>query len=138
VRFGARISTELLQLHSRYFGKGPSKARTEILDDLIVCFLRDAFTTAERTLLAAGEDESVRESRAVFHRATDDEFRGVVERASGRRVVAHMSSIHFDPDISVELFVLEPSATEEALFAERLASVNGHGIVARTKGLEPG
>jgi uncharacterized protein YbcI len=32
----------------------------------------------------------------------------VVETATGRKVIAYMSQIHSDPDIAVEIFVLEP------------------------------
>jgi hypothetical protein len=38
----------------------------------------------------------------------EDEFRTVVEEATGRRVIAYMSSIHVDPDLAVEIFVMEP------------------------------
>ena len=38
----------------------------------------------------------------------EEEFRSVVEDATGRKVIAYMSSIHVDPDLAVELFVLEP------------------------------
>jgi uncharacterized protein YbcI len=118
----ARISAGLVQLHSRYFGKGPTKARTEIVDDLVLCFLRGGLTTVERTLLDAGDCESVRHSRAVSHDAISDQLKRVVEEESGRTVIAHMSSIHFDPDIAVELFVLEP-----LLVPGGPQSVNGDG-----------
>jgi hypothetical protein len=32
----------------------------------------------------------------------------VVEAATDRRVIAYMSSIHVEPDLAVEVFVLEP------------------------------
>jgi hypothetical protein len=37
-----------------------------------------------------------------------DEFKGVVERALGRKVVAYHSQLLIDADIGFELFVLEP------------------------------
>jgi hypothetical protein len=40
----------------------------------------------------------------------------VVEGALGRAVRAYMSQVHTDPDIAVELFVLEP--TGEPVVAE--------------------
>jgi hypothetical protein len=33
---------------------------------------------------------------------------GVIEEATERKVIAYMSSINVDPDMAVELFVLEP------------------------------
>jgi uncharacterized protein YbcI len=104
----AQISTGLVQLHSRYYGKGPTKAKTHMVNDTVVCILRGGFTTVERTLLDTGEVESVYQMRRSFQQAMEDEFRRIVEAATGRKVIAYMSSIHVDPDLAVELFVLEP------------------------------
>jgi uncharacterized protein YbcI len=105
----ARVSTDLVQLHSRYYGKGPTKAKTHMVDDTVVCLLRDGFTTVERTLLDTGEVESVYRMRRSFQQAMEGEFRRIVEEATGRKVIAYMSSINVDPDLAVELFVLEPT-----------------------------
>src|ERR671918_2202325 len=113
----SRISTELVQLHSRYYGKGPTKAKTHLVDDTVVCILRGGFTTVERTLLDTGEVESVYQMRRSFQQAMEEEFRTVVVEATGRKVIAYMSSIHVEPDLAVELFVLEPvpeSVAEES------------------------
>ena len=104
----AQISVGLVQLHSRFYGKGPTKAKTHAVNDTVVCILRGGFTTVERTLLDTGEAESVYEMRRSFQTAMEDEFRQVVEEATQRKVIAYMSSIHVDPDLAVELFVLEP------------------------------
>ncbi len=104
----AQISTGLVQLHSRYYGKGPTKAKTHMVDDTVVCVLRGGFTTVERTLLDTGEVESVYQMRRSFQQAMEENFRLIVEQATGRNVIAYMSSIHVDPDLAVELFVLEP------------------------------
>jgi uncharacterized protein YbcI len=110
----AQISTGLVQLHSRYYGKGPTKAKTHMVNGTVVCILRGGFTTVERTLVDTGQVESVYQMRRSFQQAMEQEFRQVVEGATGRRVIAYMSSIHVDPDLAVEIFVLEP-AEEPAL-----------------------
>jgi uncharacterized protein YbcI len=104
----AQISTGLVQLHSRYYGKGPTKAKTHMVDDAVVCILRGGFTTVERTLLDTGEVESVYQMRRSFQQAMEEDFRRIVEEATGRKVIAYMSSINVEPDLAVELFVLEP------------------------------
>jgi hypothetical protein len=38
----------------------------------------------------------------------EEQFAKVVEEATGRKVVAFVSEVHVDPDISLEAFVLEP------------------------------
>jgi uncharacterized protein YbcI len=105
----AQISTGLVQLHSRYYGKGPTKAKTHMVNGTVVCILRGGFTTVERTLVDTGQVESVYQMRRSFQQAMEQEFRQVVEEATGRRVIAYMSSIHVDPDLAVEIFVLEPA-----------------------------
>jgi uncharacterized protein YbcI len=110
----AAISTGLVQLHSKFYGKGPTKAKTHMFDDAVVCILRGGFTTVERTLVEHGNREAVYEIRRNFQQAMEREFTSVVEAASGRKVIAYMSQIHTDPDIAVELFVLEPADEDVA------------------------
>jgi uncharacterized protein YbcI len=116
----AQISTGLVQLHSRFYGKGPTKAKTHLVDDTVVSILRGGFTTVERTLLDTGQVESVYQMRRTFQQVMEDEFRRVVEEASGRRVIAYMSSINVEPELAVEIFVLEP--------VEERVSVDGNSV----------
>jgi uncharacterized protein YbcI len=120
----AQISTNLVQLHSRHYGKGPTKAKTHWVNDTVVCLLRGGFTRVEQTLLESGEVEPVLEMRRSFQRAMEDQFRGVVEEATGRKVLAFMSMVHADPDIAAELFVLVP---EEEPLETDFPSVDGDG-----------
>ena len=126
----SQISTRLVQIHSRYYGKGPTKAKTHLVDDTVLCLLRGGFTTVERTLLESGEVEPVLEMRRSFQRAMEDQFRNVIEEATSRRVIAYMSMVHADPDMAAELFVLEPS--EEP--AETEFSADGDGLPPQLEG----
>jgi uncharacterized protein YbcI len=120
----AQISTGLVQLHSGHYGKGPTQAKTYVCDELVVCVLRNGFTTVERTLLEAGDGESVHQMRRSFQLAMEGEFRHVVEEATGGQVLAYMNSIHTDPDLAVELFVLEPAPDGLSL----VESADGDGV----------
>src|SRR6478672_11237973 len=92
------ISNGLVHLMSEWYGRGPTKAKTYILDDSYVCcVMHEIFTTAEQTLIEAGEKDLVRRTRIAFQTALADEFKGVVERALGRRVLTYQSQIVFDP-----------------------------------------
>lgn len=104
----AQISTELVQLHSRYYGKGPTKAKTYMVNDTVICMLKEGFTTVEETLIEEGKIDSVYQMRRTFQDVMEEQFKGVVERATGRKVIAYLSQIHHDPAMAVELFVLEP------------------------------
>ena len=109
----AQISTGLVQLHSRYYGKGPTKAKTHLVNDTVVCILRGGFTTVERTLIDTGEPETVYQMRRSFQQAMSEEFQRIVQEETGRNVIAYMSTIHVNPDLAIELFVLEPEETPE-------------------------
>jgi uncharacterized protein YbcI len=104
----ARISTGLVQLHSRYYGKGPTKAKTHMVNDTVISILRGGSTTVERTLIDQGNVEAVYSVRRSFQMAMEEHFTAVVEDATDRKVVAYMSQIHESPDLAVEIFVLEP------------------------------
>ena len=106
--FLADIGRGLAELHTQYYGKGPSRARTYMLDDTVICLLEGGFTIVERTLIADDNSEAVHEIRRSFQQAMEQPFKDVVEGASKRAVLAYMSQIHTSPDLAVELFVLEP------------------------------
>jgi uncharacterized protein YbcI len=127
----AQISTGLVQLHSRYYGKGPTKAKSHLIDDTLVCMLRGGFTTVERTLVDTGRSDPVYHMRRSFQDAMEDEFRSVVEEATGRKVIAYMSTVHINPDLAFEIFVLEP--VDEPLETEAL-SVDGSGPLSEPEG----
>lgn len=108
----AQISTRLVQLHSRYYGKGPTKAKTHMVNDTVISILRGGFTTVERTMIDQGRLGIVHEMRRSFQAAMEEQFREVVETATGRAVIAYMSQVHTNPDLAVEIFVLEPTGDE--------------------------
>jgi uncharacterized protein YbcI len=108
----AAVSRELVSLHKQFYGKGPVKAKTFLLDDTVLCVLEGGFTVVERTLIEVGRAPAVHDIRTSFQAAMRDQFTQVVEAALGRRVRAYMSQVHTDPDVAVELFLLEP---EDAL-----------------------
>jgi uncharacterized protein YbcI len=103
----ASVTKELVRLHSEYYGKGPTKARSYVVSDTVVSILEGGFTTVEATLIAEGNALAVHEVRRSFQAAMEGRFRAVVEGATGRRVIAYMSQTHTDPDLAIELFVLD-------------------------------
>jgi uncharacterized protein YbcI len=106
------VTGELVRLHSEYYGKGPTKARSYIVSDTVVTILEGGFTTVEATLISDGRSRAVHEVRRSFQAAMEGRFREVVERATGRKVVAYLSQIHTDPDLAVELFVLDGASAQ--------------------------
>ena len=107
----AEISNSMVRLYREHFGKGPTGAKTYVLDDLVICVLRDGLTTVEKTLFEQGRGDAVREMRAAFQDAVSDRFTGVVESLTGRRVLAFMSQAHVGPDLAIEVFFLDRAMT---------------------------
>ncbi len=93
-----------------YTGRGPTKARTYVNEDLITVVLQDTLTMGERSLVRDGEVELVLASRKAFQRTMSTQMIAAVERHSGRSVLAFLSDNHVDPDVAVESFVLHPIA----------------------------
>lgn len=108
----AAISNGLMHLHMRFYGKGPSAAKTHFVDDTVVCVLRGGFTTVEETLIDRGETAAVRSFRHTFQETMEEQFVEVVEKATGREVIAYMSEVHVSPNVAVELFLLKPDGAE--------------------------
>jgi uncharacterized protein YbcI len=111
----SEISREMVRLYKELFGRGPTRARTDFAGpDVVVTTLENTFTPAEQRLAEMGEHQRLRDTRLYFQAATDDEFRGVVERILGRRVRAFNSSIDTKVDVCVEVFQLEPRSAQDA------------------------
>jgi uncharacterized protein YbcI len=105
----AEISRRLVQIMKEHTGRGPTRARTTVSDDLVVCLMRAGFTTAERTLVSAGREDTVHELREGIQESARQSMVAAVEEVTGRAVTAFMSANHVDPDLAVEIFVLEES-----------------------------
>jgi uncharacterized protein YbcI len=103
----SQISTAIVGLYHDHFGKGPTAAKTYVLDDLVICVLRDGLTTIEKTLFERGKGDTVREMRSAFQDAVADRFTSAVEEVTRRRVVAFMSQAHINPDLAIEVFFLD-------------------------------
>jgi uncharacterized protein YbcI len=88
--------------------------RTVVGYDHIICFLENSFMPVERTLIDAGELDAVRETRLAFQRAMEERFVSTVEEITNRKVRAFLSTVSLNPDISVEVFVLDRDGTDAA------------------------
>ena len=108
------ISNAITKLQRDHYGRGPDSVRTVVGYDHIICFLENTFIAVERTLIDAGEIAAVRETRLAFQRAMETRFTNTIEELSGRKVRAFLSQVSLNPDIAVEVFVLERGDAEPA------------------------
>jgi uncharacterized protein YbcI len=103
----AEVTNAVVQIHSSHYGKGPTRSKSYLMDDVLICVMRDVFTTVERTLVEAGEHAKVRETRLAFQDAMRDRFMKTVEEIVGRRVLGFTSQVLFEQEVAIEVFVLE-------------------------------
>lgn len=106
----ALISTAAVQLLHDHTGRGPTKARTIINENLVTIVLADTLTKGERTLVDNGRATRVLKLRHDYQLVMKDALVELVEGQLDRKVAAFMSQNHIDPDLAVEVFVLEPVA----------------------------
>jgi uncharacterized protein YbcI len=104
----AAISNAVVALLHEYTGRGPTKARTTIGPDTIVVTLRDSLTKAERTLAARGQGQEVLAMRRAFQDTMRDDLIAAVQALTGRTVDAFLSDNLHDPDVAVEIFLMNP------------------------------
>ena len=104
----ASISRAVVRIVHEYTGRGPTKARTSIRDDVVVVMLQETLLKAEHSLINDDKSKLVVEMRRSFQQTMRSELSEAVEELTGRRVLAFMSDSHLEPDYSVELFVLAP------------------------------
>ena len=114
----ATISNEIVRLQAEYYGKGPTRAKTYIVEDLVVVVLEESFTRAEKTLAERGEREAIEHIRRRFQQQMADDFTSVVEQATGRKVRVFLSETNIDQDVSVETFLLADERTDMTDFED--------------------
>ncbi len=102
------ISNLTVRLLNQYTGRGPTKARTYLHDDLVTVVLQDTMTKGEVVLVDAGQQDLVLRTRRTSQDDHGAELTAGIEQILQRRVIAFMSSNHIAPDMAVETFVLVP------------------------------
>jgi uncharacterized protein YbcI len=102
------ISNRIVAILREHYGRGPMKAKTYALDDLIVVVMRGSgFTPLERTMMESGEAGRVVEMRHDFQRMMTTRFTDAIEELTGRNVVAFLSQAHVEPDLTLEIFFVD-------------------------------
>jgi len=107
-RLLAQISTSIVAILRERYGRGPMKAKTYALDDIIVVVMRGSgFTALEQTIMDSGQPARVVAMREEFQAYMAERYRGTIEQLTGRKVVAFLSQAHVEPDITVEMFFVD-------------------------------
>jgi uncharacterized protein YbcI len=105
----AEISRRAVQTLREFTGRGPTKARTTINHDSVMVVMGDTLTKGERRLADNGKAARVLEVRHDYQLVMKNDLVDAVETVLDRKVIAFMSDNHLDPDLAVEVFILEPT-----------------------------
>jgi uncharacterized protein YbcI len=105
----AAIAAHVVHTMNVYTGRGPSKARTYINDDVVTVVLKDTLTKGERSLVRENRHELVLTMRNAFEATMRHDLISGIEHILECKVVALMSDSHIDPDVAVEVFLLAPA-----------------------------
>jgi uncharacterized protein YbcI len=103
------ISEQIAAIHTQTYDTPVKHATTYVLEDLVVAVLDIELSAIEQRMIEFGRGHLVHELRHAVQDAEAASFRAVVERATGRRVVAFASHTHIEPAFVAELFRLGPS-----------------------------
>jgi uncharacterized protein YbcI len=107
-RLLAAISTSIVGILREHYGRGPMKAKTYALDDIVVVVMRGSgFTALEQTIMDSGEPQRVVDLREDFQRLMAARYKETIEELTGRKVVAFLSQAHVEPDITMEVFFID-------------------------------
>jgi uncharacterized protein YbcI len=102
-----QISSGMAQMQKEAFGKGPTSTKSYLFDDMLLIVMRDGLTVAEETMLSFGQADLVRNFRQQFENEMTSRIVDMIEGLARRKVLTYQSQIMFDPDVVVEMFVLD-------------------------------
>ena len=87
----AAISTSIVGILRDHYGRGPMKAKTYALDDIIVVVMRGSgFTPLEQTIMDSGEPGRVVAMREDFQRVMKHRYEATIKRLFDRADVDYV------------------------------------------------
>jgi uncharacterized protein YbcI len=113
-QLAAAISNAVVRALARTTGRGPTMAKTTLGDNGVFVVLQDSLTVGEQTLTDAGQGQAVLDLRRRWQGVMEADVSREIEELTGRKVVGFMSDNHIDPDLAVEVFVLDKVADARA------------------------
>ena len=107
----AAVTREVIRIQSESHGRGPKKAFSVHNGNVLVTVLEEVLSPAERKLAGNGQGEAVLKIRRLYQSTVAAEMKERIEAVTGRRVTALMSENHVEPDMAVEVFILDRPLT---------------------------
>ena len=101
------ISNAVVGVLREYTGRGPTKARTTIRDNVVLVMLEQTLTKGEQVLVDKGRGDRVLALRREYQEAMREPTSDKVAQLTGRNVIAMMSANHLNPDLGAEIYILD-------------------------------
>jgi uncharacterized protein YbcI len=121
----AAISNVVVRELAHTTGRGPMKAKTTLGENAVFVVLQDTLTRGELNLVEAGESSAVLGLRRLWQEVMRSSCSRAIEELTARKVIGFMSDNHIDPDIAVEVFILEPLGEDPSVQAALKAALTG-------------
>jgi uncharacterized protein YbcI len=106
-KLNAALTEALVGIHTEYLGRGPATASTFHRGNVTVTLMHDVLTKAEKVLARKGREVDVTEVRSLFRQQMEADFRAIVERLTGQKVLAYLNANHIEPDVAAAIFILD-------------------------------
>lgn len=107
----AAVTREVIRVQNESHGRGPRKAFSFHTGNVLTTVMEDVLTPAERRLAGNGESDAVLNMRNLYQKSMEPELKERIEEITGCKVLAFMSDTHLEPDMAVEVFILDRSLT---------------------------
>ncbi len=105
--FAEQISREMEALYATHYGHSRGKATTYINGKTVLCMVEGSRSDNEADEFERGDSAGVIDRRVAFQVNQEDAFTEMVERITGRTVVAFLSANQENLTFAAELFVLD-------------------------------
>src|SRR4051794_23147848 len=126
----AKLSDEMVRAQKEYFGRGPTQAKSYLLDDFLLIVMRGGLTAAEKTMLDAGQEDQVRSFRQGFENEMTKHLTDMIEELTGRNVIGYQSQIIFEPNVVIEIFMFDDTVDAQERDATAAGQTEDDGIGA--------
>lgn len=107
------ISSEVAVIHAAGYERAVERISTTFEADSIICELHITLSPDEESLLHEHHAD-VREQRESFDQTLEAAFSAAVERTTGRRVTAFLTTTRLIPHVTLLVFVLDPPRPQDA------------------------
>lgn len=121
----AAISNMVVGVYADCLGRGPTRARSYIDQNVVLCILEDTLTKPERHLQQAGREERLLDLRITLQETMHEALTTGMELLLKREVRALISGSQLDPDIASEVFVLGEAQTADKGETGAAAALDG-------------